>query len=257
MGTRFWEVAIWGLFTNGFAKHALSGSIRFPVHDQEAYWVNINDITPVVFYEGYVHWQYYSNIDSMQVVVEHKRKRVLIKIPGEVLNTYLSNEFLDWLVTKLYYDNVIELTDEEKYWNELFFEKGATYPDVYEKTVPNTLLRALEVKLDKYVLEPAPFSHQGYADSGRKLVAVVPGLNHKVMDGCPACNEYQGRSLEEIIIHLNDKHKWPRVVEDAEPGYKGPTIVDWVDEYALEMHLDMTFHEEEIKSEPKRQHPPF
>lgn len=248
MGTKFWEYAIWGLFERGFVKHTLSGSVRFPVHDDEAHWVNVNDITPVVFYEGYVHWHYYSNIDMLQVVVGYKRKRVLIKIPGEVLNTYLSNEFLDWLVTKLYYDNIIELTDEQKYWNDLYFEKGATYPDVYEKTVPHVLLRALEARLDKYVFQPEPFK-QGYADSGRKLIAVVPGLSHKVMDGCPVCKEDQGRALEEIIIHLNDKHKWPRVVEDAKPGYKGPTIVDWVDEYALEMHLDMTFHEE-IKSEP-------
>lgn len=249
MGTKFWESAIWILFKEGFSKHLLSGVVRFPVHESMEAWFHNTFAEPTVVYrEAYLHWRYDPMDNVMRVVVEYKKK-VRINIPGEVVNNYLSSDFLDWFVTRLYYDNLIELTDEQKYWNELYFEKGVTYPHVYEKTVPYSLLSALEKRLDKFAPKPASF-RQGYADSGKKLKAVVPGLSHKVMDGCPACKEYQGRTLEEVIIHLNDKHKWPRVMEDAKPGYKGPTIVDWVEEYALEMHLDMTFHQEEIKSEP-------
>lgn len=90
---------------------------------------------------------------------------------------------------------------------------------------------------------------QEWGDSGTKLLQVIPGLSHKVMDGCPHpdCDELEGHRLESIIIHLNDRHKWPRCVDDPNPRNAPNNIADWVEEYALEMHLDMTFHTVEEK----------
>jgi len=116
-------------------------------------------------------------------------------------------------------------------------------------------------KSGTYQIENPPLTQktkQQWSDSGHKLVQVVPGLRHRVMDGCPhpGCGEMQDYILENVIIHLNDKHKWPRSAEDKNPLNAPNNIADWVEEYAIEMHLDMTFHTVS-EMEAEREYPPF
>ena len=53
---------------------------------------------------------------------------------------------------------------------------------------------------------------------GDKLKDMIPGLSSPVPSGCPACLATQGFSVIQLIIHLNDHHKWTR-----------ERIADWLD----------------------------
>lgn len=90
---------------------------------------------------------------------------------------------------------------------------------------------------------------QSYGNAGNELTKVIPALSARGI-GCPepATCEYAPSAvmqmkLSELIIHLNDSHKWPRSATDPNP-YNKPNIADWIDEVCLIHGLDQSFHPE-------------
>lgn len=100
-------------------------------------------------------------------------------------------------------------------------------------------------------LQQKPKNVESYGNSGNELAKLIPALSASGIP-CPepaSCetgwNSYA--SLSDLIIHLNDHHRWPRSGTDPNPRNK-PNIADWIDEICLIHGLDQSFH-------PKKQTP--
>lgn len=65
----------------------------------------------------------------------------------------------------------------------------------------------------------------GYNDSGKLLTEAIPALGQKVPSPC-TCIITRPQVVKDLIIHLNDGHKWTR-----------EKIADWLDT----LDLDLTF----------------
>lgn len=91
-----------------------------------------------------------------------------------------------------------------------------------------------------------------YDNAGNELMKIIPALSYTGVDECPevGCTGSVGKhsTLANIIIHLNDRHHWPRSGTDPNPFNK-PNIADWIDEICLIYDLDQSFHPQ--KEEPK------
>lgn len=93
-------------------------------------------------------------------------------------------------------------------------------------------------------------SPQSYDNAGNELAKIIPALSYTGAV-CPAAGQQietsdarcymKGQTLSELIIHLNDSHRWPRSGTDPNP-YDRPNIADWIDEVCLTHNLDQSFH---------------
>lgn len=69
------------------------------------------------------------------------------------------------------------------------------------------------------------------------LIEACPELlNHHVR--CPQGGCGAHGSLWNIITHLNDSHRWPRVKDDS--PYR-LNIADWLEEWSVREGVDLTF----------------
>lgn len=106
-------------------------------------------------------------------------------------------------------------------------------------------------------------THHSYADSGRKLEAVIPGMTFLIPEhecpghidnGCQLDPAATKLTFQALVIHLNDYHKWPRSKEDRPPKHVSNwdmsyNIADWSEEYAIRHNLDMNFRTPEEMEE--------
>lgn len=139
---------------------------------------------------------------------------------------------------------------------EEHFQKTGEFPD------PNSFVGiGMKVVVDPGVPDGSVVFHtaqpkhvkktvQSYGNAGNELAKVIPALSARGI-GCPelASCEYTSSAvmqmkLSELIIHLNDFHKWPRSATDPNPHNK-PNIADWIDEICLIHGLDQSFHPKE------------
>lgn len=281
MDRKFWHGVVKALDKEMHLEHKPHGTLQFPVLPKINYasFANLTQgeldtIEPIPYSLLTVDWAknsaYYKYMIRFTYPKWEHGKYYAIHISGEAVE---SPYFAKFLMDEINTAGIVELTDQEKH-HKLLYEKqkewiekkqkegwgSVNFQEAYEYFSDEKFLH----KLNELKMEPVPSAMEQkliekalakqkwledhtpvpqWGDSGQKLSQVIPGLSHVVMDGCPTgCGSMVGAKLEEVIIHLNDRHKWPRCADDPDPGGAKRNIADWVEEYAIEMHLDMTFH---------------
>lgn len=111
-------------------------------------------------------------------------------------------------------------------------------------------------------------SGQDWSNSGNKLQSVIPGMKFRIPEitcpgGCGANPKEKRWKFENLVIHLNDHHKWPRSANDKPPRDKpdwdmSVNIADWSEMYASTHDIDLNFRTpeemEEIKKKKEQEH---
>lgn len=109
---------------------------------------------------------------------------------------------------------------------------------------PGLIKGLYEQQMQAYAVPPVPPSKgRDWRDTQSVMTKALPVLR-SARATCPAdvlCMKFGGApaQLAQVIIHLNDHHKWARVAAEAAPG--APNIADWLEEYALRNGIDLTF----------------
>ncbi|MFD9734395.1 hypothetical protein [Umezawaea sp. NPDC059074] len=92
-----------------------------------------------------------------------------------------------------------------------------------------------------------------WRDTRAVLSRAVPALTSAkaTCPACPPCDRLHGYAfhcvpcqhvgvpLAQVIIHLNDHHRWARAAPEAQPG--DPNTADWLEEYAAANGIDLRF----------------
>lgn len=256
--------AIHHIVTEALTSHKWHGELNFPIPEPPSIkWVDEPTDVEVPYTLDLYRFHWYKNVGAGKLDWKLYGPKGFLKgsIGDELFYKYDIHMVLTFLTDEIVSQAVA------KQWIK---DDTKEYYHKYKKHQQAKSWGAGDAQLmADYVVEYHPPGGQDYADSGDKLARVIPGMLYRIPETeCPHtvdvnsfCEENpraNSWNFMNLVIHLNDYHKWPRSADDKPPNKNwdmSRNIADWSEEYALKHNLDMNFRTPEEVERAKKQKP--